>query len=211
VGSDACSDLSLTAEQQRRVRQFVVDMRVKKPIIIIDAYHDADGNALCPSAIGFTHHISPWGDIEPCPVIQFAKDSIHDSRPLREVFHQSEFLRDYRRTVAMHTRGCIVLERPDLLQQLVERHGAKDSTARGTAMVELQAMVPRPSQYSPGSEIPERSWVYRLAKRIALHEYGVYSKHFDPARWRDPNTPRTSSALADQTTLEPRTAEPVRG
>jgi hypothetical protein len=98
-------------------------MRAKKPIIIIDAYHDGEGRALCPAATGFTHHISPWGDIEPCPIIQFAKESIHDERPLREVFQQSAFLRDFRETAAKHTRGCIVLERP-ILEHLVERHGA---------------------------------------------------------------------------------------
>ena len=38
------------------------------------------------------------------------------------------------------TRGCIVLERPDLLKQLVESHGAKDATVRGTAIAELEAM-----------------------------------------------------------------------
>jgi MoaA/NifB/PqqE/SkfB family radical SAM enzyme len=186
VGPDACSELALTAEQQRRIRQFVVDMRVKKPIIIIDAYHDADGKAICPSVVGFTHHINPWGDIEPCPVIQFAKDSIHDSRPLREVFNESAFLTDYRQMIATHTRGCVVLERPDLLKQLVSRHDAKDSTARGSALQELDAMVPGISQYTPGQEIPERSWVYRLAKRIALHDYGTYSAHFQPENWKDP-------------------------
>ena len=61
VGPDACADLALTQDQQRQARKFVVDMRVKKPIIIIDAYYDADGKALCPAATGFTHHISPWG------------------------------------------------------------------------------------------------------------------------------------------------------
>jgi MoaA/NifB/PqqE/SkfB family radical SAM enzyme len=185
VGPNACSDLALTAEQQRAVRRFVVDLRVDKPIIVIDAYHDADGKALCPSAVGFTHHINPWGDIEPCPVIQFAKDSIHDERPLREVFNDSEFLSDYRRTVATHTRGCVVLERPDLLRQLVQKHAAHDATARGTALEELDAMTPGCSQYSPGDEIPERSWVYRLAKRLALHEYGAYSKHFQSESWID--------------------------
>ena len=39
------------------------------------------------------------------------------------------------------TRGCIVLERPDLLAKLVDSHHAKDSTARQTAMQELQAMA----------------------------------------------------------------------
>ncbi len=189
VGPDPNESLALTQEQQRQARQFVVDMRVKKPIIFIDAYYDADGQALCPMTTGFTHHISPWGDIEPCPIIQFSKDSIHDERPLREVFNDSEFLRDFRTAAAKHTRGCIALERPDVMKQLVEKHSAKDSTARGTAVAELDAMTARPSQYNPGSEIPERSWAYWLAKKIAFHEYGVYTKHFDVAEWQDTRIP----------------------
>lgn len=185
VGPDPTEALSLTQEQQKKARQFVVDMRVKKPIIFIDAYYDADGQALCPMATGFTHHISPWGDIEPCPIIQFSKDSIHDERPLREVFNDSEFLRDFREAAATHTRGCIALERPDVMKQLVEKHSAKDSTARGTAMPELDAMTTRPSQYNPGSEIPEKSWAYWIAKKIAFHEYGVYTKNFEANKWKD--------------------------
>ena len=52
-------------------------------------------------------------------------------------------------------------------------------------MEELQAMHPRSSQYNPGMEVPERSWAYRLAKKIAFHEYGVYSQNFEPDAWRD--------------------------
>ncbi len=185
VGPDPNEQLSLTLEQQRRARQFVVDLRVKKPIFVIDAYYDGDGQALCPMAIGFTHHITPWGDIEPCPVIQFSKDSIHDQRPLREVFNDSAFLRDFREAAATNTRGCIVLERPDLMGELIDKHGAKDSTARKTARLELDAMWSRPSQFNPGSEIPEKSWAYRIAKKIAFHEFGVYSKHFNTDNWRD--------------------------
>lgn len=187
VGPDPNPQLALSPAQQRKAREFVVDMRCKKPIIVIDAYYDADGNALCPAATGFTHHISPWGDIEPCPVIQFAKESIHDERPLDVVFNESEYLRDFRRTAAQHTRGCIALERPDLIQDLVERHGAKDSTARHTAVNELNAANTHPSQYAPDSQpIPEKSWAYRLAKKFAYHEYGVYSEHFKVENWVDP-------------------------
>jgi hypothetical protein len=52
-------------------------MRAKKPIIIIDAYYDGEGKALCPAATGISHHINPWGDIEPCPIVQFSAESIH--------------------------------------------------------------------------------------------------------------------------------------
>jgi MoaA/NifB/PqqE/SkfB family radical SAM enzyme len=181
MGPDANPELSLSPEQQLRARRFVVEMRAKKPIIIIDAYFDGEGNALCPAATGFTHHINPWGGIEPCPIVQFTKESIHstdaDQRSLRDKFIQSEFLADFRNLAQSSTRGCIVLERPDLLKQLVDKHGAQDGTARQTAMAELEAMRSRPSQYNPGHEIPEMNWVYRLAKRYWFNDFGVYRGH----------------------------------
>jgi MoaA/NifB/PqqE/SkfB family radical SAM enzyme len=213
VGPAATPELCLTPEQQLAARRFVVEMRAKKPIIIIDAYYDGEGRALCPAATGFTHHIGPWGDIEPCPVIQFAKESIYERsdgisgqssvvsgegchRPLRDIFESSAFLRDFRETAAAHTRGCIVLERPDLLKQLVARHGARDTTARGAALVELEAMQSRPSQYNPGHEIPEKSLVYRLAKRLFFNDYGTYGKHFRVENWSNPRVAAEPAELA---------------
>ncbi len=205
VGAEATPELALTPDQQRKAREFVVNMRCKKPIIIIDAYYDADGNALCPAATGFTHHINPWGDIEPCPIIQFAKESIHDERPLDQVFNESEFLTDFRQTAATHTRGCIALERPDLIEDLVDRHTAHDSTARKTAMAELQAAATHPSQYAPDMKpVPEKSWAYRIAKKIAFHDYGAYTKHFDAKNWIDPGT----GNLAANKSLEKSTEGP---
>ncbi len=175
VGPDACPELALSPEQQERARQFVVDIRATKPIFVIDAYYDGEGQALCPAATGFTHHISPWGDIEPCPIVQFSKESIHDERSLRETFNNSEFLRDFRELAAASTRGCVVLERPDLLKELVVLHEARDTTARGTALEELSAMAPRGSQFNPGHEIRERNWIYRFAKRHWFNDFGAYS------------------------------------
>ena len=198
VGPEASPELVLTPEQTREARQFVVDMRCKKPIIFIDAYYDADGQALCPAATGFTHHINPWGDIEPCPVIQIATESIHDSRPLDQVFNESDFLRDFRKTAAQHTRGCIVLERPDLIEALADRHGAKDATARKTAIAELQAANPYRSQYDPdAASIPEKSWAYRIAKKIAYHDYGVYEEHFIAEGWADPELEQSAQLEAN--------------
>jgi MoaA/NifB/PqqE/SkfB family radical SAM enzyme len=189
MGPNPNPDLCLTPEQQTRARKFVVEMRAKKPIIIIDAYYDGEGQALCPAATGISHHINPWGGIEPCPIVQFTKESIHatsaDSRPLRDKFIQSEFLRDFRELARSSTRGCIVLERPDLLKQLVEKHGAQDATIRGTALAELEALKIRTSQYNPGREIPEKNWLYRLAKRHWFNDFGVY-EGYDHSRTAAP-------------------------
>ena len=187
VGPEPNPQLALNSEEQKRVRQFVVDTRATKPIIVIDAYHDDAGNALCPAATGFTHHIGPWGDIEPCPVIQMATESIHDERPLAETFNQSGFLRDFRELTAQNTRGCVIMERPDLLIELAEKHGARDTTVRKAVIEELKNVTPRRSQYQPGDEIRERSFVYRWAKKYAFNDFGTYSRHFDVSKYRDPD------------------------
>ncbi len=176
VGPQPNEQLCLTPEQQLKTRKFVVEMRVKKPIVLIDAYYQHDGQALCPLATGISHHISPWGDIEPCPIIQFAKENIRDKRHIRDVFTQSAFLKDFRETITGTTRGCVVLERPDLVKQLVERHGAADGTARKTAMAELEAMRPRPSQSSQVEQVPEKSLAYKLAKKWFFQDFGAYAK-----------------------------------
>ena len=177
VGPQPNEQLALTPEQQLRIRKFVVNMRASKPIGIIDAYYDHDGQALCPAATGISHHINPWGDIEPCPIVQFSKESIHDrSRTLKEKFVQSEFLKDFRDLAATNTRGCIVLERPDLLEDLVKKHDAKDVTARKTALPELQAMKPRPSQYNLMEQVPEKSLAYKIAKKYWFNDFGTYAR-----------------------------------
>ncbi len=176
VGPDSAPELALSREQLRHVRGFAVRMRNEKAIGFIDAYWDDKGQALCPAATGISHHISPWGDIEPCPIVQFANEKIGDNDgDLYKTLTESKLLSDFRSTAAGATRGCIVLERPDLLKQVVERNGAHDTTARGSAMVELEAMSPLPSQYDPGHEIPEKHWLYRFAKKHWFFGFGAYS------------------------------------
>ena len=176
VGPVANSQLALDPEQGLELRKFIIEMRNRKPIGIIDAYYDDKGEALCPAATGISHHISPFGDIEPCPVIQFANESIRDNQGnLFETMTKSPLLNDFRRTAAKATQGCIVLERPDLLKEIVERNGAKDTTLRKMAMPELIKMRSRPSQYNPGNEIPEENWIYRFAKKHWFFGFGAYS------------------------------------
>ncbi len=176
VGPDAKPELALRPEQILAVRRFGVEMRNRKPIGFVDAYWDDKGQALCPAATGISHHIGPWGDIEPCPIIQFATERIQDNDgDIYKTLTESKFLQDFRTTAAGATRGCIVLERPDLLQGVVERHGAQDTTARKKAMEELQTMNSRNSQHDPGNEIPEKHWLYRFAKKYWFFGFGAYT------------------------------------
>jgi hypothetical protein len=131
---------------------------------------------VCPAATGISHHIGPWGDIEPCPIIQFATETIADNDgDVFKTMTESALLDDFRRTAAGATRGCIVLERPDLLADLVERHGARDTTARKAARAELATMGPLRSQHNPGNEVPEKHWLYRFAKKHWYFGFGAYT------------------------------------
>ena len=82
--------------------------------------------------------------------------------------------RDFRELTAKATRGCVVLERPDLVKELVVKHGARDTTVRQTALAELDAMTPRFSQWLPGEEVPEKHWMYRIAKKYWFSDFGAY-------------------------------------
>jgi MoaA/NifB/PqqE/SkfB family radical SAM enzyme len=175
VGPDPSPHLALTPEQVLAIRKFVVRMRRTMPIGLVDAYWDDQGQALCPMATGVSHHIGPSGSIEPCPIIQFAKESIHDDKPIYDLFTKSAFLADFRKTAAAATRGCVVLERPDLVRDLVNKHSAPDTTQRKTALAELEALTPRTSQHLPGQEVPEENWLYAFAKKHWFFGFGAYT------------------------------------
>ncbi|MEQ8764703.1 MAG: radical SAM/SPASM domain-containing protein [Planctomycetota bacterium] len=176
VGPKPSPELALRPEQIVAIRRFAVEMRNRKPIAVVDAYWDDKGQALCPAATGISHHIGPWGDVEPCPIIQFATESIRDNGgDLFKTMTESPFLADFRKTAAGATRGCVVLERPDLLSEVVERHGARDTTARKEAHAELSALSSVTSQHQPGQEIPEKHWLYRFAKKHWFFGFGAYT------------------------------------
>ena len=204
VGPMMHEDLGLTRDELVETRQFITEMRAKKPIAIVDAYYDHEGNALCPMATGISHHVNPKGGIEPCPIIQFASESIDDERGIYTTLTQSKFLKDFREATARETRGCVMLERPDLVEELIERHDAKDVTIRQTALQELQAMKPRHSQWLPGDEIPEKHWMYRWAKRFFYTDFGVYQniRNMKPLHEQNGHSSETQQDSSTQAVVE---------
>jgi MoaA/NifB/PqqE/SkfB family radical SAM enzyme len=174
VGPNPCPDLKLMPDQIVELRRFMVDMRKRLPIIIVDAYWDHEGRALCPAATGIGHHISPAGYVEPCPPLQLAGEHVGDGSDLYARLTTSSFLRDFRSVAAGTTRGCVIMERPDLLRELAAKAGATDSSGRGTMDAELGNLQPCSSHHLPGREIPETSWPYRVAKKYWFFGFGAY-------------------------------------
>jgi hypothetical protein len=85
----------------------------------------------------------------------------------------------------------------------VVKHGARDTTLRGTAMAELEAMTPRFSQWLPGEEVPEKHWMYRLSKKYWFSDFGAYRNLQNNAAGkardlREQLTPKPSPALTTE-------------
>jgi MoaA/NifB/PqqE/SkfB family radical SAM enzyme len=172
TGDDPHYELALSPDDILRLRHFLVDGRTKYPLVLIDSYWGAEGEPFCPAAEGLSHHINPDGDIEPCPVIQFSCDNISAGN-LPDVYEQSDFIRDFRTEVGKRTRGCILMEDPAWLAQFVAGHQARNTSNRPGMPGQLANGC---AICSHGScpQIPEKSWIYRMAKRRAFFGLGAY-------------------------------------
>ncbi|MHC4914932.1 MAG: radical SAM protein [Planctomycetota bacterium] len=174
VGPQPCPELALSEEQILALREFLVDVRGRARLAVVDTYWDHEGRALCPAATGISHHVGPGGDVEPCPPVQLAAENISDGRGIVETVAGSRFLADFRERATATTRGCLLMEAPEVLRELAASEGARDTSGRDFAGAELAAMKPVPGHHQPGKEIPEKSWFYRFAKRHWFFGFGAY-------------------------------------
>ncbi|NWJ51251.1 MAG: radical SAM protein [Bacteroidetes bacterium] len=171
-GENPCYDLALSADEIIRLRKFMVEGRTKYPLVIIDSYWRADGEPFCPAAEGLSHHINPSGNIEPCPVVQFACDSI-DTDNLTNVYENSVFIKDFKSEILQKTKGCVLMEDPAWLQQFAEKHEALNTSNR-KGMPEQLRNSPTVCSHGSCPKIPEKQWIYRMAKKMAFFGLGAY-------------------------------------
>ena len=175
VGAEPHPEQALTQEQIRGLRQFLVRERLNAPLVLIDVYWDEEGRAMCPGATGMSHHVSPSGALEFCPVIQMANDFLNsDASNMTELYAQSEFLAGMRRRIAQTSRGCIIMENPELLVKILQGYELRDTTTRGTVMKEYTNLTKIHSHDMNTDAIPELSGPYRWLKRRYFFGFGAY-------------------------------------
>lgn len=172
VGESPNYELALSNEEIVRLRQFLVDGRMKYPMVLIDSYWRADGEPFCPAAEGLSHHINASGNIEPCPVIQLARENVADGS-LQEVYENSQFLGDFRKTILHKTKGCVLMEDPRWLSEFAQKHDALNTSQRMNMLQDFEA-APVVTSHGSCSAIPEKSRMYRIAKRMAFFGMGAY-------------------------------------
>ena len=189
VGPDAKPELALTPEQQLECRRFVVEMRAKKPIIIVDAYYDGEGRACAPPPPASRTTSAPGATSSPARSSSSQRNRFTTSGRSNRFFGSRRSCATFAKRPPSTRAAASSWSGPTCCEQLVERHGAKDTTARHAAGAELAAMELRPSQYNPGYEIPEKSLAYRIAKHFFFNDYGTYGRHFDASKWIDTRQP----------------------
>jgi len=172
VGKDATVELALSKDEIQQLRNFLVEARTKYKIVIIDAYWDENGEGLCPAASGLSHHINASGDIEPCPVIQFATNNVADGN-LEDMYRNSKFLAGFKAEIPDKTKGCIVMDDPQWLVNYTKLHSAKDTSGRDNEAKRLNSMAKVPSHGS-AKPVREKSRIYRFAKKRAFFGLGAY-------------------------------------
>lgn len=171
-GENPCYDLALSQEEILRLRTFLVEGRKKYPIVLIDSYWGANGEPFCPAAEGLSHHISPLGYIEPCPVIQLSCEWI-DGKSIKSIYEDSDFLKDFKREISQKTKGCILMEDPLWLKDFASDHFAFNTSNRANYLEQL-ANSPKICSHGSCQQIPEKSWIYRMAKKRAFFGLGAY-------------------------------------
>jgi hypothetical protein len=174
MGADPSPHYCLGREQMIDLRKRLLRLRRKHPIILIDTYWNADGQAVCPAALGLGFHIGPQGSIEPCPPLSFACETIRQNgRDLFKTIDESRFLRGFQEFVRQRTQGCVILEHPQDLVAYLRQMSANDTSGRD-ALGELSRSEARTSHHLPGEEIPEDYWLYRFLKRQLFFGMGGY-------------------------------------
>lgn len=174
-GPEPCFSEALNDGQVQDLRRFLLEQRQRcRTAVIIDAYWDQDGRALCPAATGISHHINATGDVEPCPPVQCSDCRIDLACDVAEVIEGSALLKEFRTGVPALTRGCVLMDHPSELAELAAQCGARDSSGRGRFFAELADRPVCGCHNHSGEPMPETSWAYRFAKKHCFFGFGAY-------------------------------------
>lgn len=174
-GPEPCFSEALDDSQVRALRRFLLEQRRRcRSAVLIDAYWDQEGLALCPAATGISHHINATGDVEPCPPVQCSDCRLDSACDVAQKIEGSAFLKAFREAVPTLTRGCVLMDHPGDLAELAARCGARDSSGRGRFFEELAARPVCGCHNHAGEPMPETSWAYRFAKRHCFFGFGAY-------------------------------------
>ena len=157
IGRNPDVDLMPTPEQRNYRRKRIIEMRKTKPIVLADFWNDGTSVGGCISGRVYLH-INNRGDVEPCVFSQFSVDNIK-GKSLCEVWKSPFFneLRARQRGMKNKLRPCMIIDRPNVLREVVSHACARPTQQGGEAT--LTKLAPALDEYARRyAEIAEDAW-----------------------------------------------------
>jgi MoaA/NifB/PqqE/SkfB family radical SAM enzyme len=124
VGSDD-RQLVLTKEERERFRSWVLDLRATRPIYLVHSPGDEEFFGGCVSAGRGFAHVTPAGDLTPCPVSNVATHNLTTST-LREGLASQLFkeIRESEHLLENSGSPCALFSHPKEVEELAKAVGA---------------------------------------------------------------------------------------
>jgi MoaA/NifB/PqqE/SkfB family radical SAM enzyme len=128
-----CADdnLMLTEEEREKFRAHVLNYRKSNPIALIHSPNDEEYYGGCVSAGRGFAHVTPGGDVTPCPVSNLATHNLRSSS-LREALSSDLFIeiRNNGFLLESHDLPCALLSHQDEVLELARTVGAYRTDTR---------------------------------------------------------------------------------
>ncbi len=152
-------DISLmpTPEQRYHLWRRHLEIRDKKPIIIVDFWGDAP---LVGGCIAGKHyiHINHKGDVEPCVFTHFAQDNIKD-KSLKEImasplFKKYREIQPYDKNLLL---PCPLIDHPRIIKELVKKFNLRPTHPQAENFI--RELAPKIEEYSKRvHHVMDKTW-----------------------------------------------------
>ncbi len=170
IGKDAVTDLIATPEQRKYMYHQIRDLRLKKPIFILDFWNDGEYVDGCIAGGRRYLHINASGDVEPCAFVHYSNVNIKDVSLIEAL--QSPLFMQYKQNQPFnhnHLRPCPVLDNPEKIKDMVEKSGAHSTQPIDREDVEdLTAKTIEPAKnWAPVADELWKETLERKEKKLA--------------------------------------------
>ncbi|NLJ85877.1 MAG: radical SAM protein [Firmicutes bacterium] len=130
VGASADLDLMATPEQRAYMHKRTSELRMRKPIFLMDFWNDGAVSGGCIAGGRRYMHINAAGEVEPCAFVHYATHNINEVS-LEEALKSPLFLAYQKRQPfnQNHLRPCPLIDNPDAMRDMVHESNAHSTEA----------------------------------------------------------------------------------
>lgn len=143
VGANANLDMMATPEQRAYMHKRTSELRLRKPIFLMDFWNDGAVSGGCIAGGRRYLHINAAGEVEPCAFVHYATENINEKSlagalksPLFKAYQKRQPFNDN------HLRPCPLIDNPNAIRDMVHESGARCTEAHmGETVDEFSAKL----------------------------------------------------------------------